>query len=89
MSMSTGGVQRLISTNPIAETSTDPNAATSPRVSSAPGERSTSRPTPAMPMPAAAIRAMPARSPISRAASAITASGDVAWRVDARPPGSR
>ena len=39
--------------------------------------------------PAATIRAMPARSPMTSAASAITASGDVACRVEASPPGSR
>jgi hypothetical protein len=76
--MSTGGVQRLISTKPSADTITDPDAATRPSESSCPGDRRTSSATPTVPTPAAAIRATPARSPMTSAANAITASGDVA-----------
>ena len=89
MSRSTGGVHRLISTKPRAETTTEPNAPTSPRASRWPGERSTSSATPTTPTAAATIRAAPARSPMTSAASTITASGEVACRVEARPPGNR
>ena len=89
MSRSTGGVHRLISTNPRAETATEPKAPTRPRASRWPGERSTSNATPTTPTAAATSRAVPARSPMTTAASAITARGEVACSVEARPPGSR
>ncbi len=89
VSMSTGGTQRLTSTKPSAETITEPKAPTRPSASSRPGERRTSSATPTSPTPAATRRVDPARSPMTAAARAITASGEVACRVEARPPGSR
>ncbi len=88
MSMSTGAGQRFTSTKPSAETSTEPNAASRPSVLTSPGVRITSSPTPTRPTSADRIRTVPGRSPMASHASAITASGEVACRVAARPPGS-
>ena len=87
MSMSTGAFQRLISTNPSALTSTEPNAPTSPRASTVAGaaqdqQRHADQADERGPDPD-----QPARSPMTAHAMAITARGEVACRVAARPPG--
>ena len=87
MIMSTGGVQRLISTKPRALTATEPKAPARPRAVTPSGLRSTSRVTPTSPTRAAPTRTRAGRSPIIGQARAITASGEVAWIVAARPPG--
>jgi len=88
VTMSTGGVQRLIITKPRPETTTEPSPAATPTAVTAEPPRRTNNATPAMPTSPAVTLLAVARSPMIAHARPITTNGDPACRVDATPPGS-